>query len=548
MTQDFQQNSLKPEPVAEAKNIPLQPDSSVVPETQIPKADLRVQRETSQPEQQEVKPITSPLPEKLEERPTPPWVNVNEAKEEEKQPTVKKEPESMEEEKQEENVVKESIFKKLIPLAGILLLLLVVGFIIFKVILPILKKGKDKISGIKTSKSKEISLVYWGLWEPENIMSSLISEYKKSHPGITIDYIQQSHNDYRERLQSALAQGTGPDIFRIHSTWLPMFKKDLAPMPADISQSLNLSQNFYSVIVKALKNNGQFLAMPLEFDGLSLFYNTKIFDEAGKKPPATWDNLRQIASDLTVKDKNNKIKIAGVALGTTNNVDNFSDILGLMMLQNRADLNKPSGSLAEDALKFYTLFSMVDKVWDQSLPPSTYAFAQGKVAMILAPSWRIHEIKEINPQLKFKTAPVPQLPEIKVSWASFWVEAVAKDKQKSQKSQAAWDFLSFLASKKSLTEFYDNAAQVRGFGEPYSRIDMASLLESDPLIGSFIKQAPYAQTWYLCSRTHDNGINDKMIKYFEDAVNAVINGQQVTASLTTASQGVAQVLKQYGIK
>lgn len=520
MSQDFQQNP--------SGELPVSPSGSQIP----------VSPSTEEPKEPLSAPKTS--------SPMPPWMNPKE-----KEPDIQTKaetqatssnPVSSDDVGQE---IKESIFKKLIPLAGILIFILLIIFLIFKVILPLVKKTKNKIPGLKTGSKNQVVLTYWGLWEPENVMSSLISEYKKNHPEVTINYLKQSHKDYRERLQSALAQGTGPDIFRLHNTWLAMLKKDLAPMPEKISQSLNLSQNYYPVVNDDLKIGGQFLAVPLEFDGLSLFYNTKIFDEAGKLPPDSWDKLRQTALDLTVKDETGKIKIAGVALGTTNNVDNFSDILGLMMLQNGANLSQPTGSLAEDALKFYTLFSTVDKVWNQTLPASSYAFAMEKVAMIFAPSWRIYEIKQINPQLKFKTVPVPQLPETKVSWASFWVEGVAL---KSKNSQAAWDFLSYLSSKEALTKFYDNAAQVRGFGEPYPRIDMASLLENDPLVGSFVKQGSYAKSWYLCSQTHDNGINDKMIKYFEDAVNANLNNQTATNSLTTASQGVAQVLKQYGIK
>jgi len=52
-------------------------------------------------------------------------------------------------------------------------------------------------------------------------------------------------------------------------------------------------------------------------------------------------------------------------------------------------------------------------------------------------------------------------------------------------------------------------------------MDMAGLLSTNNLIIPFITQASQAKTWYLCSRTYDNGINDRMIKYFEDAVNGI---------------------------
>ena len=67
------------------------------------------------------------------------------------------------------------------------------------------------------------------------------------------------------------------------------------------------------------------------------------------------------------------------------------------------------------------------------------------------------------------------------------------------------------------------------------------------MIFPFLDQAPEAKTWYLCSRTFDNGINDRIIKYYQDAVNAVNTGTVAKAALKTTTEGVNQVLSQYGL-
>jgi hypothetical protein len=83
------------------------------------------------------------------------------------------------------------------------------------------------------------------------------------------------------------------------------------------------------------------------------------------------------------------------------------------------------------------------------------------------------------------------------------------------------------------------------FGEPYPRVDMADMLLEHPIVGSYIKQAPYAKNWQLSSFTKDNGINDKIIEYYTNAVNAVNNGQDASIALDTASKGIAQILSLY---
>ena len=438
---------------------------------------------------------------------------------------------------------KQNPFKKIFPLFFGILFIFIVAFLVLKFLLP------------RVQKPKEITLTYWGLWEPEPVMNSVISEWEKDHPQFKIKYLQQSQKEYRERLQSALAREEGPDIFRFHLTWVPMLKNELEPLPTSVMSSSAYEQTFYPVIAENLRAGTSYLGIPLMIDTLALFYNEDIFLAAGKSPPTTWEELRNVANELTVKDETGKIQTAGVALGTPANVDHWSDILGLMMLQNGADLTNPAACstqageevcLGADALTYFTVFKNVDHVWDETLPSSTQAFAAGKLAMYFGPSWRVFDIKALNPKLNFKIIPVPQLPgdKQKVSWASFWIEGVAK---RSKYKSEAWEFLKFLSSPAVLERLYQAESNLRLFGEVYPRKEMAEKLKTNPLVAPFVEQMPQAKTWYLCSFTWDNGINDRMIKYFEDAVNAVNEGKSAKEALTTASQGIAQLLSQYGI-
>jgi len=424
------------------------------------------------------------------------------------------------------------LIKKILPLILIILIILGAAFVVYRFVLPLVRQPE------------EVTLTYWGLWESSSVMNEVLADWEREHPKIKVSYAQQSSEEYRERLQSALARGEGPDIFRFHNAWVPMLKNELEPVPATVMDAATYEDTFYPVAVSSLRSGATYMGIPLEIDTLALFYNQDIFTAAAVEPPQTWDELRQLASQLTLRDDEGRIQRAGVALGTTSNIWHWSDILGLMMLQNGADLANPLGALAEDALSFYTIFSKTDRVWDETLPSSLMAFATGKTAMFFGYSWDVFEIKNANPNLDFRITTAPQLPGTDIAWASFWVEGVSK---KSQNKAAAWEFLKFLSSKETMQELYQAESRVRLFGEPYSRTEMASTLQADPMVAPFINQAPKAETWYLCSRTFDNGINDKMIQYFEDAVNAVNAGENLEGALETAASGVAQILAQYGL-
>ncbi len=525
----------RPEEVKEEAGVSEKPLSMEIPspaeppgETPTPEAPpaeepsvetAPVEEETAPPKVPPAVPPEAPLPEEPPPAPTP----------EEPVPTGPPEPVKA------FHVEKKSplgALKKIIPIVLGLILIIVLAFLIIKVGLP------------RFQRPKEITLTYWGLWEPESVMREVIADWNEDNPNVKIEYSMQSKLQYRERVQSALARGEGPDIFRYHVTWLPMLKNQLDPIPTEVMSSSQFEATFYPVAAEHLRSGTSYLGIPLEIDTLALFYNKDIFQTAGKIPPTTWDELRRVAIELTTYDDSGRIQTSGVALGTTNNVEHWSDILGLMMLQNEADLANPTGLLAEDALNFYTIFNREDRVWDLTLPNSMLAFANGDVAMYFGFSWDVFEIKNNNPDLEFGIVEAPQLSGTNISWASFWVEGVNKE---SEYKEETWEFLEYLSSKETLAKLYQAQSQLRLFGEPYSRVEMADQARTNPLVAPFVDQAPQAETWYLCSRTYDNGINDKMIDYFKDAVNAVNANEDPGDALETAASGVSQLLSQYGL-
>jgi multiple sugar transport system substrate-binding protein len=391
-----------------------------------------------------------------------------------------------------------------------------------------------------------VTLTYWGLWEPEAIYQTVIPDFQKTHPKVTIKYLKQSPQNYGSRLATALAGNSSPDIVRLHNTWVGNLKNYLSPAPASIFTNSSFKNTFYPVAASDLIVNSQILAVPLEYESLALYVNEDILRSSGREVPTIWDGdsgFLATARKLTVKDSNNRIITSGAAMGTASNTDHWQDILSLMMLQAESNLTKNPGSdQAAGALNYYAAFATGDRTWDETLENSTLAFANGKVAMYFGPSWRYFDLKAINPNLNFKIYPVPQLAGgTTVNFASYWAEAVSK---KSPNQKIAWEFVQFLSSKDTLAKLYAAEANLRGFGEPYSRKDMASLLTADPNVGVFISGAPTAKSWHLSSFTSDGetGINSRIGKYYLDAVNSVIRGTDAKSALTTVASGVNQVL------
>ncbi len=394
-------------------------------------------------------------------------------------------------------------------------------------------------------KVEPVNLTYWGLWEEENLLKPLILEYQKQNPNVTISYVRQSSINYRTRVQAQIKEGVGPDIFRIHNSWLGMFLKEDSLAPAsDVFTLADYKNTFYPVAADSFITADAIYAAPMEVDGLALFYNEDMLNGINGKPPENWQEFIEIAFKMTVRDASG-IKTAGASLGTASNVDHFSDIIGLLLLQQPGvDLTNVATLQVAEVLRFYTGF-VTDpgkKTWDVNLPSSTQMFIEGRLGFYFAPSWRAHEIRVANPNLKFKVAPVPQLAGRTVAWASLWGEAVSKT---SKNREEAWKFVKYLTSAEAQKLFYTEVSKVRFFGEPYSRVDLAGEISEDPVAGAFVSQGPYYKFWYLSSNTYDNGINDEMIKYWEDGINATLAGTDPQVALQTVEKGVKQVLDKY---
>lgn len=429
-------------------------------------------------------------------------------------------------------------YKKGLPKGLMIVVFLLVVFGVFAAII-----SKFVLPSFNSANQKEATLTWWGLWNDKSKVDALITEYKQAHPNVDIKYEFQSPQDYRERLANNLSRGIGPDIFRIHNTWTPMFTRYLSPLPETILTTQEFSSLFYPIASTDLSSGGEIVAIPLEFDSIALYINEEIFETFNKQVPQTWDELRSTAKELTIRDENGIIRQSGVALGITSNIDHWQEIVGWLMHQNKVDMKNPASDRTALALDFFSQFSRDDKVWDDTLPSSTVAFANGKLAMYFGPYSRVKEIKSQNPSLRFRVIPSPQLPkpdpkEPNIYYASYWAEAVNSE---SKNSAAAWEFLKFMSTRDSLEKL--------GQGEPYPRVDMQDLVRNDPFVGPFVLQGPEAKSWYLASNTHDGstGINTKLSKVFEIAIKAIIDGDKPDKTLPALSTGIIDALADFGL-
>lgn len=382
----------------------------------------------------------------------------------------------------------------LIVIAGVAIIVAVVGFLLLR------EKGSTGTTGDK------VELVYWGLWESESNMKEVIEEYEKRNPHITIKYTQKRFTSYEENIYERLTDPqTTPDIVRINNTWTYKFQSRLSPLPPEIMSNTEYEQTFYTTAVNDFTGtDGKLYAIPLEIDGLALYYNEDLFTKAGiSSPPSDWDTFIEASQSLTQTDSSGDIIQAGAAIGCSNNINHSADILFALMLQNNVSMTDSTGAEAtfnsprgEAAIKYYTDFVSEHQVWSCGLRNDLEMFTAGKVAMMFAPSWRVFDIINMNSSVNFNLAPFPQLPanDIDINYAMYWGDTVSAQ---SQNQLESWKFIKYLSEKEQLKKMHAAASLDRTFGEPYSRKDLSGELEEVPYVGVFIQMAPMMTSWKM---------------------------------------------------
>ena len=413
-----------------------------------------------------------------------------------------------------------------------------------------------------------VTLTYWGLWEDENILKPVFDAYIAENPHVKITYIKQSSKDYISFLKGRSKSGKGPDVFRYHNTWLPELTNDesyVQPIPESIMTPAEFEKTFHLIHRQDLKKGDLYYGIPLYVDNLVMIYNKDILKAGGVAgPPRQWiGDLADVVSKVTVKNDTDIPLTSGIALGTANNIEHFSDIYSVLLLLNNLteqsslsnewamgvlrNLSTQQGAdLASEALQVYRQFGE-EKIWSSKMPNSIDAFAQGKVAIIFAYTWQIPLIKAKNPEINLAVTSLPEgLQGKKVTLASYWIEGVSPYAKAANQAEA-WKLLKYMSSAASEQKIYEAQTKTRGLGMAYSRIDLASKLSDHPILSTVIGQLDQSVSLPLVTRTFDKGLNDEMITYLQKAVDSTTGGVSYSGAMAEAITGFTQILLKYKI-
>ncbi|GAA3301925.1 extracellular solute-binding protein [Streptomyces cinereospinus] len=130
----------------------------------------------------------------------------------------------------------------------------------------------------------------------EKYWAKLVDAYEADHPGVRVEVSVYSWNDVDREVKEMVDAGKAPDMAQI-GAYADYAADDLL-YTADALLSIPVQAGFSSALATAGQVNGVQYGMPFAASTRLLFYNKKLFQEAGLTPPTTWAELAAAAEAL----------------------------------------------------------------------------------------------------------------------------------------------------------------------------------------------------------------------------------------------------------
>jgi multiple sugar transport system substrate-binding protein len=260
---------------------------------------------------------------------------------------------------------------------------------------------------------EDVTLTY-GMWDAAQRqgVDQQISKFNEQFPNIKVEPQVVPFDDYWTKLQTGVAGGQTNDVFWMNATNFPVFASQGALLPIDpiIGEGGADPGVYPDALVATYTYEDTIYGIPRDFDTIALFYNMRLFDDAGVEYPTdswTWDDLRQAAEQLT---SDGGPWGFGALISDQQNYFNFiKQNEGNILSEDLATclVDEPASCEALDYLTgFFTEEWTPSVAVQQANVPEDTLFPAGQIAMMPAGSWNARTFIEAAPDIR--VAPLPQ--------------------------------------------------------------------------------------------------------------------------------------------
>lgn len=351
-----------------------------------------------------------------------------------------------------------------------------------------------------TKKNTEQTVLQFPTWqatEPgfKEFWEKAISEFESKHQNVKINMYQVPFANYIDTLTTLYSANTPPQITHIASRYFATFQDMGWFEPLDDRLKETDIPNSWSSLQQNLTKDGKTYGLLMLGNAYSMFYNEKMFTDAGIEIPKDTDSFMKAAEKLTKdtnKDGNNDIFGFGSCQSSTDtNFYNEASVFVVGQGGQWADKGDLNAMVSDKTVTALTNFQKIFKNnWSPSgstVEQKRQYFTEGKIAMIFDGPWVGSLIskapEDIKGNLKVTTIPFEKVPGSMSN--SLHIPATINDKEKD----LAWDFIKMV----SQDDFQRDYMKFVGSPSPKANMITPELLKENPFLGQFADDAKKAQ-------------------------------------------------------
>ncbi|MET8740482.1 extracellular solute-binding protein [Streptomyces sp. NPDC004728] len=276
--------------------------------------------------------------------------------------------------------------------------------------------GSDNESeGTSKSSGELAGTVTW--WDTstagseDKVFKKIAEDFTKKHPKVKVKYVNVPFGDAQNKFKNAAQSGSdAPDVIRSEVAWTPEFA-DLGYLaPLDGTAALKNPGDFLKQAAASTKYKDKTYAVPQVIDSMGIFYNKKIFKEAGVEVPKTVDDLKTVSKKI--KDKTGK---TGMYLRGDDAYWFLSFLYGeggdmVDASTKSVTIDNPEGVKAMKVVKDLVDSGAAKTDATDGWENMQASFKDGKVAMMINGPWAVADTyagKEFKDKANLGIAPVP---------------------------------------------------------------------------------------------------------------------------------------------
>lgn len=358
-------------------------------------------------------------------------------------------------------------------------------------------------SGCGSSSSRDTVLRFWAMGREGEVVTELLPEFERTHPGIRVKVQQLPWTAAHEKLLTAFAGDTTPDLCQLGNTWIPELVALNALLPLDrqaADSSIVRADDYFAGIWDTNRVDGQLYGVPWYVDTRLVFYRRDLLKQAGfSAPPRSWPEWERMLAAVRTHGRPDSYPILLP-------LNEFEPLLALALQQDEPLLREGGrwGNFEAPgfrrALTFY--LEMFQRGWAPAVANAAISnvwneFGRGRFVFYVSGPWNIGELQRRLPgelQDVWATAPLPgpDGPGASIAGGSSLVVF-----RTSRHQAAAWRLVEFLSQPTVQRRFHaltgDLPPRRAAWTDPALAADVHARAFRDQL--ERVKPAPKVPEW-----------------------------------------------------